>query len=136
MAPKGFFTLRIAKVRHFRSPLSASVHVSPHQSSFSTEKTGSPAQSCVIIYKNRKNPHFSMCRTFSPYKMKGIYFSLGASTLIKIATSHLWLLGEPSHTSLQAKRRKRRAREQKHQLLSKLKKQRLPSTFIRLMVSI
>ena len=53
---------------------------------------GSPAQSCVIIYKNHKNSHFSMCRTFSPYKMKGIYFSLGASTQIKMATSHLWLL--------------------------------------------
>ena len=70
-----------------------------------------------------------MCRTFGPYKMKGIYFSLGASTQIKMATSHLWLLGEPSHTSLQAKRRKRRACEQKHQLLSKLKKQLSPQYY-------
>lgn len=24
--------------------------------------------------KNNKNPHVSMCWTFSPYKLKGIYF--------------------------------------------------------------
>jgi len=33
-----------------------------------------------------------MCRTYSPYKLKAIYFSLGASTQKKIATFQLSLL--------------------------------------------
>ena len=33
-----------------------------------------------------------MYRTYSPYKMSGIYFSLCASPQIKISTSHLCLL--------------------------------------------
>ena len=32
-----------------------------------------------FFYKNSKNPHFSMCRTFSPYKMKGNTFYLNNS---------------------------------------------------------
>ena len=31
---------------------------------------------CLNFTKTIKNSHFSMCRTFSPYKMRGIYFSL------------------------------------------------------------
>ena len=41
--------------------------------------------------KNLKYPHLSMCRTFSPYKIRGEYFSLCASTQIKISASHLCL---------------------------------------------
>ncbi len=33
-----------------------------------------------------------MCRTYSPYKIQGDYFSLCASTQIKISTSNLRLL--------------------------------------------
>ena len=51
-----------------------------------------------------------MCRTFSPYKMKGIYFSLCASTQIKIYPFHLCLF--QSHHIL---------REQKHRFLRNLK---------------
>ena len=39
-----------------------------------------------------------MCRTYSPYTIKGNYFSLRASSQIKISTSNLCLLAEPSHT--------------------------------------
>ena len=31
---------------------------------------------CLELDKNHKNTHFSMCRTYSPYKMQGNYFSL------------------------------------------------------------
>lgn len=66
---------------------------------------------CLEVYKNNKNTHVSMCLTFSPYKLKGIYFSLGASTQIKIPTFHLGLL-----------QRHHILREQKHRLF-KPKKQ-------------
>ncbi len=41
------------------------------------------------LNKNHKNPHVSMCRTYSPYKIRGWCFSLNASIQIKISTSHL-----------------------------------------------
>ena len=31
---------------------------------------------CLDFNKNKKYSHFSMCRTYSPYKMRGCYFSL------------------------------------------------------------
>ena len=38
---------------------------------------GSPAKTlCLGFDKNHKNPHVSMCRTYSPYKIEGDYYSL------------------------------------------------------------
>ena len=62
--------------------------------------------------KKLKYPHLSMCRTFSPYKIRGEYFSLCASTQIKISASHLCLFRDITYWS-----------EQKHRLLSQSKKQ-------------
>ena len=45
-----------------------------------------------IFHKYLKNPHFSMYRTFSPYKIQGEYFPSWASSRAKISTSHLSLL--------------------------------------------
>ena len=53
-----------------------------------------------------------MCRTFSPYKIRGEYFSLCASTQIKISASHLCLFRDITYWS-----------EQKHRLLLQSKKQ-------------
>jgi len=64
-----------------------------------------------FIQKPQK-PSRSMCRTCSPFTMEGIYFSLCASTQIKISTFHLRLL--QSHHILC---------EQKPRLLSQSKKQ-------------
>ena len=36
--------------------------------------------SCFQFDKNHKNTHFSMWRTCRPCKMRGVYFSLSAST--------------------------------------------------------
>ena len=69
---------------------------------------------CLDLDKNNKNSHFNMCRTNCPCKIQGNYFSLWASSQIKMSTSLLCLL--QSHHIL---------REQKHRLF-KPKKQPLP----------
>ena len=76
--------------------------------------SGAFSRKYLCLDKNHKNPHFGMGRTISPYKIQGNYFSLWASSQIKISPLHLCLL--QSHHIL---------REQKHRLF-KPKKQPLP----------
>ena len=71
-------------------------------------------KSTWISKKTRKNSHAVCVGLFSPYKMRGGYFSSCASTRTKISTSHLGLLQRPHIL-----------REQKHRLF-KPKKQILP----------
>ena len=73
------------------------------------EKKGHLHNPVFFFYKNSKNTHFSMCRTFSPYKMRDSYLSLCASTQIKKTPL---VFGSWSHHI---------HREQKHRLLHNLK---------------
>ena len=74
----GFLIVIIGILCSFLSDFSfqhANLRKISERKSFLPQKSVYLHHPVFIFHKNRKNPHFSICRTFSPYKIQGEYFS-------------------------------------------------------------